>query len=940
MKKYLFLVALILFSCFLISGISLAQEQYGNIRGKVTDSNKEPLPGVSVSLECPLYGTRSIMSSPGGTFRFLNLPSGTYSLKCELSGFKTHVEENIIIRVGKNFDFPVVLEQATLKEDVTVVATSPIVDTKKTGTAFNVTEVMLQDIPSARDPWAILNQAPGIFIFGENVGGINSADQSHWTSKGTLSNYFGNYNMDGVDITNMSAIGLSSRNYDFDSFEEIQIVTTGQDPSVRTGGVSINLITRRGSNKYEFLGRFFFTNDKLQGDNRTQELIDLDYMGNQINQLVDYGFQAGGPILRDKLWFWLGYGVQDIRLFTLQGFPDDSKVESFNAKLNFQISRKDRGELAFISNDKSVLYRGIGPNRPPEATSRLIGNGSPLVKLEYERMFSDNFLMTVKLAHCWQWWGFDPNGGMDTQAGFDIMTRESFGTSEYYRAHRPSYSAQIDGNFFLEAFFGGDHEIKFGVEYRQTPDYGEHVWPGGVVRFYWNGQPLEAMVYRSLFDRTSDRLSFYFNDSFSRGRLTFNLGVRVDRENFWNDEIEVPASPIAPEAMPAFTMPRIDVGVILWTISPRLGMTYDLTGDGKTIVKANLARYGMWPDNLASIMSVTEGNELYFNWNDKNGDDLVSTDELVGYPDGFTFYSGFNPFDPTNPVSPYEIAKDLPTGYTDELLIGLERELFTDFALSANFTWRRVHNWNWWVRFNRETGQKDNRADWGDPIPGSITVDGKTYNYEYWAPETHRNELPNEIFESFPNWSFNYTGFEIIATKRLSHRWMMNASLTLQQSFQHYGEGSYFDPTNIAMYDGAPPFHDSRWMAKLNFLYQLPWGFNFSGFAKAREGTPYWQQVIVQTPQREVKGLGKTTVIYVEKLGETRYPTFTNVDLSLSKDFLLGRYGRVTVQVDAFNVFNFSHTLARDDRLNSPWYGEIWGILNPRVIRLGVRYRF
>jgi hypothetical protein len=339
-------------------------------------------------------------------------------------------------------------------------------------------------------------------------------------------------------------------------------------------------------------------------------------------------------------------------------------------------------------------------------------------------------------------------------------------------------------------------------------------------------------------------------------------------------------------------------------------------------------------------MSVTEGNTLYYDWNDLNGDDLVSTDELVGYPDGFTYYSGFNPFDPTNPVSPYEIAEDLPTGYTDELLIGLERELFTDFAVSANFTLRRVHNWNWWVRFNRQSGLKDNRDDWGDPIPGSITVDGKTYDYEYWAPETHRNALPNEIFEGCPNWRTSYTGFEVIATKRLSHRWMMNASLTLQQDIEHYGEGSYFDPTNIAMYDGAPLFNDSRWMAKLNFLYQLPWGFNLSGFAKAREGSPYWQQVIIQAPERKAKGLKSTTVIYVEKRGETRYPTFTNVDLSLSKDFVLGRYGRVTVQVDAFNVFNFNHTLGRYNLLNSPWYGEIWGILNPRVIRLGVRYRF
>jgi hypothetical protein len=939
MKRSLAILGFALFFLLVSTGISLAQEQYGNIRGKVTDANKEPLPGVTVTLECPLYGSRSMISSPGGIFRFLNLPSGTYSLKCELSGFKAYVEENIIIRVGNNFDFPVILEQASLEEDVTVVATSPMVDTKKTGTAFNVTEVMLQEIPSSRDPWAILKQTPGIFISGENVGGIDSGGESTWTSKGSQTTYFGNYSMDGVNISREK--GQSSRNYDFDSFEEIQVVTTGQDPSIKTGGVAINMVTRRGGNKYEVLGRFFFSNDKLQSDNRTQELIDQEYEGDKINQLTDYGLQAGGPIIRDKMWFWLGYGVQDIRLLSIDGYPNDTKIESFNAKLNFQFSPKDRGELAFIYNDKTVFNSGVSYFRPPEATYNITGNGNPLVKLEYERMFSNNFLMTLKLAHSWGWLGWDPNGGMDTQPGRDIRLGILFDTAQYQRNHFPGYNAQIDGNYFLEGFLGGDHEFKFGAEYRLLPNWGDHIFPGGVQRQYRYGEPYRAYIHRCLWNRTGDRFSFYFNDAYSRGRLTFNLGVRFDRENFWNDEIDVPANPIAPEVMPAFTMPRIDVGVIMWTFSPRIGLTFDLTGDGKTILRANAARYGWWPDNLASIMSVTEENYVYYYWEDLNGDDLVSTDELIGYPyDGILQYGNFNPFDPTNPVSPFEVAEDLPTGLTDELLFGVEREIFKDFSVSANLTLRRLHDWNWWVNFNRETGQKDNRDDWEGPYQGTVTADGKTYNYEYWAPKTHQFELPNTIFESWPGWYANYTSIEFIATKRLSHRWMLNASVTLQQAIDHYGEGSYFDPTNIEHYDGAPTFWDSRWMAKINFLYQLPWGINFSGFAHAREGKPNIQWISAYTPERGAKGWGWYTAILIEEFGGSRLPNFYNVDIGLSKDFQLGRYGRLTVQVDAFNVFNFSHTLGRMSAIHRADYGRIGQILNPRVIRLGVRYRF
>ena len=116
------IIVFLLFILFTFTtGPSFAQEQYGHIRGKVTDSENVPLPGVTITLECPLYSTRTRLTSSGGVFRFLNLASGTYSLKCELSGFKTYIEEDIILRVGNNFDFPVVLEQATIAEDVTVV---------------------------------------------------------------------------------------------------------------------------------------------------------------------------------------------------------------------------------------------------------------------------------------------------------------------------------------------------------------------------------------------------------------------------------------------------------------------------------------------------------------------------------------------------------------------------------------------------------------------------------------------------------------------------------------------------------------------------------------------------------------------------------------------------------------------------------------------------
>jgi hypothetical protein len=197
------------------------------------------------------------------------------------------------------------------------------------------------------------------------------------------------------------------------------------------------------------------------------------------------------------------------------------------------------------------------------------------------------------------------------------------------------------------------------------------------------------------------------------------------------------------------------------------------------------------------------------------------------------------------------------------------------------------------------------------------------------------------IRENRPDYHENYSSIEVTAVKRLSHRWMLNASFTYQVHNVYYGGKGYNDPTNIKIVDGGRySLGGSDWMAKLSFLYQLPWGFSFSGFANARQGYLFLERILVTTPERAKVGLGATTYIYTAKPGEKRYKDFYNTDLSLAKTFHLKNYGSVIFQVDAFNIFNFSHELDRFPQVNSPRYNQIQKILNPRVIRFGLRYTF
>jgi hypothetical protein len=914
------------------------QEQYGNIRGKITDRDGVPIPGASIILDCELFGRRSVSSSEAGIFRFLNLSPGIYSFRCELPGFKTHLQKIIDIRVGTNFDFQVILEPAVLEEEMTVIAQTPIVDTKKTGNVTVVTLEALQNIPSARDPWVVLQQVPGILVSDENVGGSGSGMQSISTARGSWG-WNNMWNLDGIPITDIAATGSSPMYYDFDTFDQIEIVTGGQDATIQTGAISINFVTRRGGNKVQIMGRTFFTDDSLQGDNRTEELINLGYAGDQIDRIMDYGLQVGGPIRKDRIWFWLGYGVQDIRHLTIAGYPDNTKISSFNTKLNLQLGRSDRAEIAFLSNNKTAEGRGAGPTRPPETTQNQKGIAPYYIKLEGEHIFSPNLILSLKLSYHNTGFELTPQGGIETQVGLDQATGIYSGSTNYIRTERPSYVAMAHANYFMERLLGGSHEFRLGAEFRLAAQDAIQGTAGDTFKYYYNGIPSYASVRREgHWNHVSSRWSFYLNDAFTLGRLTLNLGLRLDREDSWNRDASVSASMTAPDLLPSVNFPGTDPGVIFQTLTPRFGFTYDLTGDGKTILRGNIARYatqqGLW---AAAYVSPSTEAWANYAWRDLDGNDSVSTNELIGYPfDGIFRFGGFDPRDSTNFEVLDALDPNLKPELTDEILLGTEREIFTDFSLSATFTFRRNHRIQWETLYDKDSGILISQDDYIGPITGSLTYDGKTYDYEYWTLEEFR-PVGYYVF-NIPDQYDSYTGFEISAVKRLSRHWMMNASFTYQVTKTFYGEKGFTDPTNIRQRDGERSGVD--WMAKLNFLFQLPWGFNFSGFANARQGNIRVDTIQVPTPLRAAVGMGNYLTYYLEKPGDSHLPVFYSADLSLMKDFHLKKAGTLTLMVDTFNIFNFSHPLSRYTRLNSTRYNEIQVILNPRVIRFGVRYSF
>src|SRR5437868_4309236 len=242
-------IVLSLVALLATSAIASAQSQTGEIFGKATDSSGALLPGVTVTVTGPvLLQPLTAVTSETGTYQFPRIEIGEYAVKFELAGFKTVINQGIRVTVGFSAAVNAQLGISTVQETITVTGESPIVDTKATGTKQTFTNELLQSIPSARDPWVILQQTAGIAMDRENVGGNMSGQQSNYVSRGgTPTN--NKWSLDGVDITDMAATGASPSYYDFDAFEEMTITTGGVDGTQQTGRVGIDLVTESCSDK-------------------------------------------------------------------------------------------------------------------------------------------------------------------------------------------------------------------------------------------------------------------------------------------------------------------------------------------------------------------------------------------------------------------------------------------------------------------------------------------------------------------------------------------------------------------------------------------------------------------------------------------------------------------------------------------------------------------
>ena len=912
----------------------------GAISGVVTDPDGTALPGVSVTMDSTMVPSSTVYTQTNGVYRYPVLPPDEqYTLTFMLEGFKTIIQEAVPVRVGGNTQINVGMELSTVEETVTVTGTTPIVDVKKTGTGQNMTEQYMQSIPSARDPWVMMQQTAGMQVDRENIGGSESGQQSSFGANGSnRSDAMWTY--DGAEITDMSALGASPMYYDFDAFEEISISTGGNDPSIQTGGTRINFVTKRGGNDWRGATRFYLTDGNLQsrnvGDPDTGELtgnfseseLYPGYIGNSIQNIKDWGGEVGGPVVADKAFVWVSYGKQDIKQ-AVGTSPDNTQLKNWHAKANFHLGDKAVLNYTFVHADKTKQGRGAAANRPPETTF-IQGGPTPIHTGKLQYTINDNNYVEASYNDTGLGFFLNAQGGTEAQVQYDLATG-MWGQSYFsYSTVRPLKNGRLDGNSYV-AGSSVDHEFKYGYSFRTAKT--SSVWGpgGGAVAVFIGGAPAEAwLIADEIFNYQGSRQSVYLGDTVSAGRLTMNLGLRYDKQDSQANASQSPDHPLNPALFPALTFDGFKPDFGWNSLSPRLGLTYDLSGNGTTILRFSAARYYSQQYNGEFNAPITTfGPEVDFQWNDANGNGNIDTGEAFGDP---LWVSGG--FDVNNPNAPKSVIMDATSApWSNELIMGAEHELSRSLAIGADFVYRKNGNETWEHRLG-----EDDPAFW-EQVTQNVSGYGSLQVYQPYGSRSGTTTYRNR-----PNYTSSYSGITAYLNKRFANNWMGNASFTWANPKQRFGSGGYTDPTNIESLnagtyanDGTPRGGTSagaaRWFAKFGGMYQLPQGISLAGFFRLREGHVIDRYV---RSNNRANGAGRVNA-NLAPFGSERLSSFWNLDLRAEKTFDLQGSGRIHFIMDAFNITNNDHILAVQRQFNSSAYSTIRDVVQGRTIRFGAR---
>jgi hypothetical protein len=970
----------------LLPAVAHAQGETGVIAGTVKDAQGLALPGVTVEAASPVLieKVRSVSTDGDGRYQVINLRPGTYTVNFELPGFNRVQREGVQLTAAFTATVNAEMQVGGVEETITVSGSSPVVDVKGVAQQRTVNRDLIDALPTGKNFGALGVLVPGVTSSRSDVGG-SSGDLSSSLAIHGSRNSDSQIMMDGMSVANGQGSGSYGHFFNNGIFQEVTTETGGMSAEYDVGGVRSNLIPREGGNTFKGVLFGTYTNSDFNSDNVSDDLKAQGLQANSVLKIWDFNPSGGGYIVRDKLWFWLSYrewGTETTRAGTAAAFPNadpaalfytpDTSRKAFDHtwhrsasnRLTWQLTPRNKIAAIYDYQDHEYEFNTDSVGSAPEVRSLYKEIPQFLVQATWSSPVTNRVLLEAGGTLAANDWVRHPQP--EVVRGISPITELS--TNFSYRASpTAAYGHNRSNNYNYRgsmSYVTGSHNFKTGIMFQNTWSWTTTEPNNPVSYSFRNGLPVSLTQFATPItydEKVKYNIGIYAQDRWTIGRATVSLGVRGD---FFNAYVE-PQSLVAGPFVPAREFPGV-YDVPNWKdVSPRLGVSYDLFGNGKTAVKANIGGFPLQSGitnftRLVNPMASTVNN-VSRTWTDTNGNFAPDCDLVNRFQNG-----------ECGQVQNLNFGLNVPTThYTDELrdgfgvrpynwesTIGVQHELTPGVSVNVSYS-RRV-----FTDFTTTQNVLVTNADFSPycitvPVDPRLPGGGGNQLCGFYDVSPAKFGLSDSVIgqaSEFGEQEEVYDGFDFTATARLPRSVMLagglvmgrsrtsSCGLTADLSLLYAGSATGVNaPRTEEFCDVHPPM-----LANVKFMgvYPLPfWGLQTSATLQSIPG-PEITASYAATNAEIAPSLGRnlsagansTVLLDLMPKGTLYGERMNQLDLRLSKVFRVGN-ARIQGMFDLYNALNASPFLSMQNRYGPAWQTPTQ-VLIGRLAKFGAQIDF
>lgn len=894
---------------------ALAQRTTGEIAGKVIDESGGTLPGVTVTLRSEaMPGAAPVITSETGSYRFPLLPAGSYDVEYSLEGFAGPKYEAIRIAVGQTIDLNVTMKVSALNETLTVTGVAPVVNVTTSEVSTNYNREWVQSAPVRRFSYFdLINSAPGVSST-SNVGQSTSAQV---LGNSTNENQ---YQIDGTDIS-------STPWPNTDAIEEVQVLSMGASAEYgNVQGAVFNIVTRQGTNVFHGDANTYFQSKSLTARNTTAA-VDKGFPYNR-DRYRDGTIQAAGPFVPDKFWFFGSMQYQrdwDSQPGVDPKLPTKNDSRRMFYKFNYAINDKHRVMHGY-HNDYYFIPDIATSFTAPTSVSLSHGD-NPTPNVVYTGVLSDKTFMEARYSGFFLHSSVNPlEDGVPsvlTRIEDQDTGKITGGITAWNENRSWKWGTAVKLSHVIDAFLGGSHDIKTGLQYGVTGSDNLNGPNDVLTTFSQTGRPTTGITQLPYHQGAQAFWNgVYVDDTFRLPRAVLNIGVRYDHSRATFQELPF----LNAAGRPTGQMSTANDNVYTWnTVSPRVGLNWQVTESANTVVKAHYGRYykALEPGEYRGAVPSISPAFSFTQDAAGNRSNVVQTSSNANL----------------------RIDPNFKSAYNDQFMVQLEQQLIAGVGLQMNYVHKEGEDYGAWQDIAGTYVQV--------PYVDSVGIDatGQTVN----VYRLTSNPADRVFMQTNPDGMYmKYNGVTATVTKRMSHNWQAVYSLVVSKAEGRIGSSARATstttqssvagtfaretagPNDFVNTDGLL-VGDRPVISKLQFSYRLPYGILVATNMQYQSGRFYSRQV-------RVSGLGfpaAPTINMEANTGDRRVPAVKMIDVRAQKDVKLAGSQNIGLFFDLLNLTNSDQNEGIASTLGtSSSFGVSTRFVPPRRAMFGVKYRW